>query len=283
MSNNDKEMVGAPIETEKDTANTGIQQSGGQMKEREFRNRMFKHFEKGDFCDITLKAGKKTCVSQLKWTKRCTVIFHIKLCLLLFILSRYPVHRVVLSAASDYFLAMFTNEMKEKHQTEIVLKEIDGTALGNLIEYCYKGEIELNEDNVDGLLAAAHMFRFTELEQQCTEYYKNALNSTNSLGIWAVAKKYNFKTVISLASDFAFVNFVDVVKCEEFKYMKVELLSELLRNDNVNVDSEEDVFCALVVWVEFELTERLSHMQSLIQTIRVDQFNKTVCFLNELL
>lgn len=57
MSNQDSKAVEAPMEI-KDTANTEIQQRGDQLNERGFRDKMFEHFVAGDFCDVTLKAGK---------------------------------------------------------------------------------------------------------------------------------------------------------------------------------------------------------------------------------
>lgn len=57
-------------------------------------------------------------------------------------------HRVVLASASPYFYAMFTGDLSESRQEIIVLKEIDPKALELLIEYCYKAEVQVNEENV---------------------------------------------------------------------------------------------------------------------------------------
>lgn len=70
-----------------------------------------------------------------------------------------------MSASSEYF-ALFTNEMKEKYATNVLLTDIDGDTLLHLIKFCYKVETQIIEDNVDSVLAAAHMFRITPLVQQ---------------------------------------------------------------------------------------------------------------------
>ena len=53
-----------------------------------------------------------------------------------------PAHRIVLSAASDYFSAMFTNDVREATQDEIKMKDVDPDALNSLIQYIYTGKVD---------------------------------------------------------------------------------------------------------------------------------------------
>lgn len=48
-------------------------------------------------------------------------------------------HRLVLSAGSEYFSAMFNSNLRESCQSEIVLQDVDGDALQELVHYCYTG------------------------------------------------------------------------------------------------------------------------------------------------
>lgn len=52
---------------------------------------------------------------------------------------RIPAHRLVLSAASDYFAAMFTNNVREASMEEINIHDVDADALASLIHYAYTG------------------------------------------------------------------------------------------------------------------------------------------------
>lgn len=52
---------------------------------------------------------------------------------------RIPAHRLVLSAGSEYFAAMFTSGLCEATQKEVVLQGVDGDALSMLVRYCYTG------------------------------------------------------------------------------------------------------------------------------------------------
>lgn len=75
----------------------------------------------------------------------------------------------------------------------------------------------------------------------------------------------------------AFDYFRDVVTGDEFKQMDSDLLRELLSNDNVYVDSEVDIFNALVVWTEIDIAERMHYIQDLMQAVRVRLLKKSVC------
>ena len=58
-------------------------------------------------------------------------------------------------ACSPYFKAMFTGELAESRQTEIIIHDIDEFAMELLIEFCYTSRIIVDEKNVQTLLPAA--------------------------------------------------------------------------------------------------------------------------------
>lgn len=50
-------------------------------------------------------------------------------------------HRVILSACSPYFRAMFTGELAESRQTEVVIRDIDERAMELLIDFAYTSQV----------------------------------------------------------------------------------------------------------------------------------------------
>lgn len=68
---------------------------------------------------------------------------HNKKCIYCFVIylgtKRFPAHRLVLSAGSEYFAAMFTSALRESAQSEVELMGVDGDALWALVCYCYTG------------------------------------------------------------------------------------------------------------------------------------------------
>lgn len=64
------------------------------------------------------------------------------------------IYRVILSACSPYFRAMFTGELAESRQTEVTIRDIDELAMELLIDFCYTSHIVIEESNVQTLLPA---------------------------------------------------------------------------------------------------------------------------------
>lgn len=54
-------------------------------------------------------------------------------------IKRIPAHRVILAAASDYFAAMFGNELKEASEAEVWIRDVEPDALETLVDYIYSG------------------------------------------------------------------------------------------------------------------------------------------------
>ena len=100
-------------------------------------------------------------------------------------------HRVILSACSVYFKAMFTGELEESRQTEVTIRDIDENAMELLIDFCYTSHIVVEESNVQSLLPAACLLQLSEIQDICCEFLKRQLDPTNCLGIRAFADTHS--------------------------------------------------------------------------------------------
>ena len=61
---------------------------------------------------------------------------------------------------------MFTGELAESRQTEIIIHDIDECAMELLIDYCYTSRIVVDEKNVQVLLPAACILQVRILNDQ---------------------------------------------------------------------------------------------------------------------
>lgn len=100
-------------------------------------------------------------------------------------------HRVILSACSPYFRAMFTGELEESRQTEVTIRDIDENAMELLIDFCYTSHIIVEESNVQSMLPAACLLQLAEIQDICCEFLKRQLDPSNCLGIRAFADTHS--------------------------------------------------------------------------------------------
>lgn len=183
---------------------------------------------------------------------------------------------MTLCSANDYFESLFNAEMKEKNMTEISLKEIDGKVLKALVEYCYTGQIAINQENIHATMAGASMYQFSCLAEQFQCYFRESICAQNCLGFWGSARQNAYNELDRFAFEFACEHFTDVTNADEFLVLGIELLLELLSNDRLEVDSEEDVFNSIEKWVNFDAADRKVYFGSLIETVRMTEINYQV-------
>lgn len=173
---------------------------------------------------------------------------------------------------------MFTTPWEEQSKDEIVISGIDGTTLDSIVKCFYTGEIDINEQNVEALLAAASFLLFPHLEEKCTDFLRKPelVNELNCLEIWALARRYAFNDLTDIAFPFVLDNFSDLVESENFYRLNKSDLIELLENDELVVDSEEDVFNAVTKWVEFDSSKRKTDFADLVRCVRLHLLSSSV-------
>ncbi|XP_046547908.1 LOW QUALITY PROTEIN: kelch-like protein 20 [Haliotis rubra] len=196
---------------------------------------------------------------------------HRELCDVVLIVGQKKIfaHRVILSACSPYFHAMFTGELAESRQTEVTIRDIDETAMELLIDFCYTSNITVEESNVQTLLPAACLLQLAEIQDVCCEFLKRQLDPSNCLGIRAFADTHACRDLLRIADKFTQHNFQEVMESEEFMLLPVNQLVDIISSDELNVRNEEQVYNACMGWVKYNIQERRTHLPTVIQHVRL--------------
>lgn len=201
--------------------------------------------------------------------------------------SKVSAHRVVLSACSAYFNAMFTGNLLESEKEVINLKGIDEVALHILVEFAYTGKANVSQENVQLLLPAANMLQLNKVKEACCEFLVEQLHPSNCLGIAKFGEAYACPVLAKMAKKYTQDHFQEAVEQEEFSQLQPNQLIELLKDDNLSVVSEQVVFEAVIAWVKYNLTDRSPLLGKLLQFVRLSLLNiryLTRCFeTNELI
>ncbi|XP_039621717.1 kelch-like protein 4 isoform X2 [Polypterus senegalus] len=196
---------------------------------------------------------------------------HKQLCDVLLIAGdhKIPAHRLVLSAVSDYFAAMFINDVREAKQDEIKMEGVDPDALKALVHYAYTGVLELKEDTIESLLAAACLLQLSQVIQVCCNFLKKQLHPSNCLGIRSFADAQGCMDLLNVAHTYTMEHFLEVIKNQEFLLLPSSEIVKLLASDDINVPDEETIFQALMVWVRHDFSARQRELGLLLSYIRL--------------
>lgn len=195
----------------------------------------------GKLCDVTLKIGD----------------------------HKFSAHRIVLAASIPYFHAMFTNDMMECKQDEIVMQGMDPSALEALINFAYNGNLAIDQQNVQSLLIGANFLQLQSIKDACCTFLRERLHPKNCLGVRQFAEMMMCAVLYDAASSFVHQHFVEVSLSEEFLALPPEGVLELLAREELNVKSEEQVFEAALAWVRYDRERRSPCLPELLSIIRL--------------
>ena len=181
-----------------------------------------------------------------------------------------PAHRLVLSACSGYFCAMFTGKMLESRQEVVVLNDLDPAAVESIVEFMYTSKLHANEDNVQSLLKAGSILQLSEIVAMCCNFLSSQLDASNCLGIAHFAEAHGCSALEEAAVNFVNDNFTEVIQHREFVKLPPSLAVDLLNSEMINVKSEEEVYSAVHRWITHtEEGRRDEHAYKLLSCVRM--------------
>ena len=173
-------------------------------------------------------------------------------------------HKVVLSACSKYFKAMFTGKMKESVKYRVDLHQVSPNALKDIVDFAYTGIVSINQINVQDLLATASMLHLEHIVDACCDFLMSNIHPCNCLGILNFSELHSCKQLWIQAFQYLEDHFMEVILFEEFLSIDINLMRKIFRSGNLNISSEEDVVNALEIWILYDAEKRRIHIPELL-------------------
>ncbi|KAI8514839.1 Broad-Complex, Tramtrack and Bric a brac [Branchiostoma belcheri] len=136
---------------------------------------------------------------------------------------RFPCHRLVLSAASPYFRAMFTSDMAESRQETVVLQ----------LDY---------------------------VRDTCSSYMARNVELSTYVDLYKFADVFSVGVVLKRCLRYICRHFVKVSSSEEFCSLSVDQLTEIISHDELDVTEETRVWEAVVRWVQHSTEDSTSEI-----------------------
>ncbi|XP_077968791.1 uncharacterized protein LOC120332741 [Styela clava] len=153
--------------------------------------------EKGFLCDFNINVGEKS----------------------------FRVHRTVLAASSEYFESMFSSNLKEVHDGQVNMKDVDQDGIAQCVEFMYKGKADLRIENIQHILHASNLLRMVELTNLCFQFLEINISPINCLSVINLAQMYDRRDIKQQAVQVVIDNFESVISSEMFPFItKSDLL-----------------------------------------------------------
>lgn len=180
-----------------------------------------------------------------------------------------PCHRLILAACSPYFRELFFSEDgTETEKREVVLENLDPGVMEVIVNYMYSAEIDINDNNVQDILAVANRFQIPSVFTVCVNYLQKKLSKKNCLAIYRLALMLNCTRLAVAARDYIADRFETVNKDEDFLQLSPPELFAIIGADALNVEKEEVVFETLMRWIRKDKEKRIKSLNEAFECIR---------------
>uniref|UniRef100_A0A672G2I3 Kelch-like family member 40b n=1 Tax=Salarias fasciatus TaxID=181472 RepID=A0A672G2I3_SALFA len=183
--------------------------------------------------------------------------------------KEFPCHRLVLCACSSYFRSIFLSDLEESKKKEIVLEDVEPGVMGLVLKYLYTSKINVTEQNVQDIFAVANVYQIPSIFTVCVSFLQKRLSLSNCLAIYRLGLMLDCARLAVSARNYACEHFKIISRDEEFLQLLPSELAAILVNDNLNVETEEAVFEALMSWVSWDAESREKELPGLLDCVRL--------------
>ncbi|XP_057318225.1 speckle-type POZ protein B-like [Microplitis mediator] len=144
----------------------------------------------------------------------------------------YTAHKLILSARSPVFLAMFTHEMKEKKENTVTIPDIDPEIFEKILEFIYTDSINDLDADAECLLESANKYQLLKLKSLCEESLSKSCSIDNAIKLMILADLYDANQLFEYVLEFIIKSIKDVIKTPEYGVLEESyplLFSKLIK------------------------------------------------------
>lgn len=109
---------------------------------------------------------------------------------------------------------------------------------------------------------------------RCRDYLVKKINAENCVRMLSIGDLFSCSELKQSAKRMVEHKFPVVYRQEAFLQLSHELLIDVLSSDNLNVEKEETVREAAMLWLEYNMEARSQHLSSVLSQIRIDALSE---------
>jgi hypothetical protein len=187
---------------------------------------------------------------------------------------RVPAHRLVLNVWSPIFRELL-KKCDWKSEEEVVIPlDVDKKDLPHfmlMLKYMYTGETDfVTGDNIMALIRLSHQFQIISLKEVCGQILGELVCAENLLFFLDVVDRYKVEELEAACGWHIAQNFDQLLQEDKLKDLSPTTWAAILKSDDLDVASEEDLFHAVLAYVNqwAEVDKRESIMELLLPHLR---------------
>lgn len=187
--------------------------------------------------------------------------------------EKIPSHRVILCSWSDTFRVMLENKTwKESSQAElpVAVEEREIPMFKKMIQFMYTGKVEdLNSDDIVPLLALSNYYGVLPLKDACGDILGKNLDDDNVFSLLEIVKLYSCSKLNVSCAEYLAGNFEQLMQSEKIFQLDPETFAEMIKSDDLQIRSEEDVLQTVIKYVEKQPdAKRREQLERILPSVR---------------
>ena len=181
--------------------------------------------------------------------------------------KRFPAHRSVLAACSQYFETRLKTTRVTKEQIHIGCHDVD--VFETLLDYMYSGNITIDWNNVHELLKLSNYFLMSKVTAYCSDFLEHYLALDNCIAVRDLAQKYDLEALIDICNEFVTENINEIIEQPFMTEMSAKKLDSIIRDPMIGFTDcpVSQVLTFLISWVKKDIDKRSSELYHFLSFI----------------
>lgn len=155
-----------------------------------------------------------------------------------------PAHKLVLSAGSAVFDAMFNGTLATS-SAEIEVPDVESSAFLAVLLFLYTDEIQIDPETVMTTLYTAKKYAVSPLEKHCVDFLRANLTCDNAFLLLTQARLFDEPQLASVCLDTIDIFTTDALNADGFTDIDIDTLMVVLERDTLRV-RESKIFQAVL-------------------------------------
>ena len=129
-------------------------------------------------------------------------------------------HKLILSARSPVFLAMFQADMKENRSKKVNIPDVKKEVFSEMLRFIYTGKVSSEDslkDQARDILAVANMYKLDLLKKLCEDQLVSNLNASNCVELLVHGDLHQAAHLKMAALDFIAMNLASLIQTDVYK------------------------------------------------------------------